>query len=181
MLNLYLAVIVTTLFLLPLTPAMAADPAPLQPRQLPQRNLQPLQRTPESIQRTAGSLDQQVAALQQQVQTLQTQVQALQSVIQITQQGTTIQAGNLSIMGQHSVTVNSQKDLHFSSGANLHVESGKNLSFKGGHTIVSEGASQLRLKAPLIILNDGNKPIALKDSPVGGGKVLSGSPTILAK
>jgi uncharacterized protein (DUF2345 family) len=85
------------------------------------------------------------------------------------------------IKGTYGLTVTSGKDLHITSGADIDIESAKDLSLKGGKNMTSEGASQIKLKAPQIKLNDGTKPIALKDSPVAGGKVISGSTTIFAK
>jgi hypothetical protein len=159
--------------------AIAADPNLRQVQPLPM----PPQRggTIPQLQLTLDYLYQQITALQQQVAGFQAQVNALQSVVQITQNGTTIQAGNMIIKGTYGLTVTSGKDLHITSGADIDIESAKDLSLKGGKNMTSEGASQIKLTAPQIKLNDGTKPIALQDSPVAGGKVLSGSTTIFAK
>jgi len=44
--------------------------------------------------------------------------------------------------------------------------------------VLVEGKGPLDLKAPLIKLKGGTKPLATVDSAVGNGKVLTGSPTI---
>jgi TolA-binding protein len=147
---------------------------PSRPTKPPGSNVPQLQLTPDFLY-------QQITALQQQVASLQGQVNLLRSVVQITQNGTTIQAGNMMIKGTNGLTVTSGKDLHIASGADMNIESAKDLSLKSGKNMTSEGAGQIKLKAPQIKLNDGTKPIALKDSPVAGGKVISGSTTIFAK
>ena len=134
--------------------AIAADPGT---RQLQRPPMQQQRGTVQPLKITPEYLNQQILALTQQVQALQIQVNSLRSVVQLTPNGATIQAENLS----------------------LHA--GKTLSLKGGQDVTAEGASQIKLKAPLIKLNDGNKPIALQDSPVAGGKVMSGSTSVFAQ
>ncbi len=109
------------------------------------------------------------------------QVNALRSVVQISQNGTTIQAENLSLNAGKTLTLHSGKDTNLTAGDNLNLSGGKDLSFTGGKDVTAEGAAQLKLKAPLIKLNNGTKGIALQHSPVAGGKVISGSTTIFAK
>ena len=158
--------------------ANAAAPDLMQPSR--PTNKPPGSNVPQ-LQLTPDFLYQQITALQQQVASLQGQVNLLRSVVQITQNGTTIQAGNMMIKGINGLTVTSGKDLHIASGADMNIESAKDLSLKSGKNMTSEGAGQIKLKAPQINLNDGTKPIALKDSPVAGGKVISGSTTIFAE
>jgi len=159
--------------------ASAADP---NIRQAPTRPMAPLQGgSIPQLQLTPDYLYQQITALQKQVATLQAQVNALRSVVQVTQNGATIQAGNVTIKGIYGLTLTSEKDLHIFSRADLDVESNKDLSLKSSNNITSESAGQIKLKASQINLNDGTKGVALQDSPVAGGKIISGSTTVFAK
>jgi len=159
--------------------AFAADPSirQVQPRPMaPQRGS-----TIPQLQLTPDFLYKQITALQQQVANLQGQVNLLRSVVQISQNGTTIQAVNLSLDASQALTMSSGKEINLTASDNLKLLSGKTLSLKGGKDVTAEGAAQIKLKAPQIKLNDGNNPIALKNSPVSGGKVISGSTSVFAK
>jgi hypothetical protein len=158
--------------------ALAADPNLRRAQPLPM----PPQRggTIPQLQLTPDYLYQQITALQQQVANLQGQVNLLRSVVQITQNGTTIQAGNMIIKGTNGLTVTSGKDLHISSGADMDIESAKDLSLKSGKNVTSEGAGQIKLKAPQIKLNNGNKSLAVVGSNVASGKVITGSTSVFA-
>lgn len=157
----------------------AADPSI---RQAPSRPMAPQRGgTIPQVQLTPDFLYQQITALQQQVANLQGQVNLLRSVVQISQNSTTIQAENLSLNAAKTLTLTSGKQTNLSASDDLKLLSGKTLSLKGGKDVTAEGASQIKLKAPLIKLNDGTKGIALQNSPVAGGKVISGSTTVFAK
>ena len=159
--------------------AIAADP---NIRQAPTRPISPPRGgSIPQLQLTPDYLYQQITALQKQVATLQAQVNALRSVVQITQNGATIQAAYLTIQGQTNLALTSSKKINLTAGDDLNLTSGKTLALQGGKDVTAEGAGQIKLKAPQIKLNDGTKPIALKDSPVAGGKVISGSTTVFAK
>ena len=168
---------VTMLLLLLLSSAFAAAPGTMQPGQPvkpPSRNIPQLQLTPDY-------LFQQITALKQQVQLLQAQVNSLRSVVQIAPNGTTIAAEELTIKGDKNLALSSSKNIGMTAGDVLAINGEKGITLKSGKDLSGEAGSQLKLKAPLIKLNDGTKGIALKDSPVAGGKVISGSTTILAK
>lgn len=169
----------TLLFVSQFSLAIAADPSI---RQAPSRPMAPQRGgTIPQVQLTPDFLYRQITALQQQVASLQGQVNLLRSVVQITQNGTTIQAENISLNASKTLTMSSGKQTNLTAGDNLQFLSGKTLSLKGGTDVTVEGAAHIKLKAPQIKLNDGTKPIALKDSPVVGGKVISGSTTVFAK
>ena len=171
----------------------AADPNLRQVQHLPMTpprgsTIPQLQLTPDylyqqitGLKQQNASLNKQNASLNQQIQILTGQVNALRSVVQISQNGTTIQAENLSLNAGKSLTLHSGKDTNLTASANLNLTGGKNLSLTGGKDVTAEGAAQIKLKAPLIKLNDGTKGIALQNSPVAGGKVISGSTTVFAK
>ena len=169
----------TMVFATQMSLALAADPSfrQAQPRQMaPQRG----SAIPQ-IQHTPDFLYQQITALRQQVTNLQGQVNLLRSVVQISQNGTTITAENLSFNAGKALTMSSGKETNLTASDNLKLTSGKTLSLKGGKDVIAEGAGKVKHKAPQIKFNDGNKPIALKDSPVAGGKVISGSSTVFAQ
>ena len=165
-------------FLFHISSAIGADPnsRQIQPRQMP---MQPKSSTPQmqltpdflyqqitSLKQQNSTLNQQVpmlngqvntlkkqnASLSQQIQILTGQVNALRSVIQISQQGTTIQAENLSLNAGKALTMSSGKETSLTAGEDLDLLSGKTLSLKGGKDVTAEGAAQLKLKAPLIKL-----------------------------
>lgn len=159
--------------------AGAADP---NIRQAPTRPMAPLQGgSIPQLQLTPDFLFQHITAIQQQVANLQGQVNALRSVVQVTQNGATIQAEYLTITGIKNLAMTSQKNVGLTAGDNLALTSAKNVSIKGGLDVTAEGTRTVKLKAPQIKLNDGNKPIAFKDSPVSGGKVMSGSTSVFAQ
>jgi|GEM_PF-2736068 len=159
--------------------AGAADP---NIRQAPTRPMAPLQGgSIPQLQLTPDFLYKQITALQQQVANLQGQVNALRSVVQVTPQGATIQAENLVLNAGKTLTMSSGKGTNLTAGDNLGLSSGKTISLQGGQDVTAEGAGKIKLKAPQIKLNDGNKPIAFKDSPVSGGKVMSGSTSVFAQ
>jgi len=172
-----LTIAFTTCFLMT-SLAHAAEPVTKQPRRPPiqqQRgNVQQFKITPEY-------LNQQILALKQQVRGLQAQVNALRSVVQITQNGTTIQAENLSLNAGKTLTMASGKGTNVTVGEDLSLISAKNVSVKGGKDVTAEGDGKIKLKAPQIKLNDGTKPLGIVGSSVSGGKVISGSTTIFAK
>ena len=172
-------IIATIIFVAQFSLAIGADPSI---RQAPSRPMAPQQgSTIPQLQLTPDYLYQQITALQQQVANLQNQVNVLRSVVQITQNGTTIQAENLSLNAGKNLTVSSGLDTDLTVGRDLSFLGAKNLSLKGGNDVMIEGASKVKLKAAQIQLNGDNKPIALKDSPVAGGKVISGSSTVFAQ
>jgi len=151
--------------------AIAADPSmkQMQPQPIPpQRG-----GTVPQLQLSPDYLYQQITALQQQIAGLLSQVNALRSVVQITQNGTTIQSGNLVIKGINGLLM--------TSGADMKFESNKDLSLKGGKNITSEAGSQIQIKGSQIRLNDGTTPLAFVGSTVVGGKVVTGSTGIFGK
>ena len=159
--------------------ANATDPSI---RQVPTRPMAPQREsTIPQLKLTPDYLYQQITSLQKQVAGLQAQVKALRSVVQVSQNGATIQATYLTIKGQTNLALTSSKKINLTAGDDLNLTSGKTLALQGGKDVTAEGAGQIKLKAPQIKLNDGTKPIALKDSPVAGGKVISGSTTVFAK
>lgn len=169
----------TILFVSQFSLAIAADPSirQMQPRPMtPQRGS-----TIPQLQLTPDYLYQQITALQQQVANLQGQVNLLRSVVQVSQNGTTITAENLSVNAGKALTMSSGKETNFTAGDNLALLSGKTLSLQGGKDVTVEGATNVKLKAQQVHLNGANKPIALKDSPVSGGKVIGGSTSVFAQ
>lgn len=172
-------VLATIMLIAQFAVTFAADPSM---RQAPSRPMAPQRGgTIPQVQLTPDFLYQQITALQQQVANLQGQVNLLRSVVQINQNGTTIQAENLSLNAGKTLTLHSGKDTDLTASDNLTLTGGKDLSFTGGKDVTAEGAAQIKLKAPLIKLNDGTKGIALQNSSVAGGKVISGSTTVFAK
>jgi uncharacterized protein (DUF2345 family) len=167
----------TTILVSQFSLALAADPGTRQlqrpPMQQQRVTVQPLKITPEY-------LNKKILALTQQVQTLQKQVTSLRSVVQVNQNGATIHAEHLSINAQKNLTMTSGKDTSLTAGDHLNLTSPKILSLQG-QEIVAEGSGKVKLKAPQIKFNDGNKPIALQDSPVAGGKIISGSTSVFAQ
>jgi len=158
--------------------ANAADP---NIRQAPSRPMTPLQGgSIPQLQLTPDYLYQQITALQQQVASLQAQVNVLRSVVQISQNGTTIQAENLTLHAGQILTMSSGKETELTVGGNLSLISGKNLLVKGAKTTSVEGAGEVKLKYPQIKLNDGSKPLAVVGSNVSGGKVITGSTSVFA-
>lgn len=169
----------TILFISQFSFALAADPNIRQvqpPPMAPQRG-----GTIPQLQLTPDYLYQQITALQQQVASLQNQVNVLRSVVQITQNGTTIQAENLSFNAVKTLTMSSGKETNLNAGDDLGLLSGKNLSLRGGQDVTAEGAGRIRLKAPQIKLNDGTQPLAVVGSSVSGGKVINGSMSVFVK
>jgi TolA-binding protein len=164
----------TTCFLIS-SIAQGAEPVTKQQRRpsIPQqqRNIQQLKITPEYLY-------QQISTLKQQVNVLQAQVNALRSVVQITQNGTTIQAENLSLNAGQTLTISSGKGTNVTVGEDLSLISAKNVSLKGGKDVTVEGAGRIKLKAPQIKLNDGTKSVARVTSSVASGKVVSGSTSV---
>ena len=158
--------------------ALAADPNLKQAQPLPM----PPQRggTIPQLQLTPDYLYQQIKALQQQVASLQGQVNVLRTVVQVTQNGTTIQAENLNLNAGKTLTMSSGKDTELTVGSDLSLISGKNLLVKGAKTTSVEGAGEVKFKSPQIKLNNGNKPLAVVDSNVSSGKVISGSTSVFA-
>ncbi|MEX2494281.1 MAG: hypothetical protein WD425_21285 [Nitrospirales bacterium] len=136
--------------------------------------------TAQQLQITPEYLNQQILALTQQVQALQGQVNSLRSVVLLSPNGVTIQAEHLTLNAGKTLTMSSGKETSLTSNDNLSLTSAKTLALQGGHDITAEGAAGLKLKAPQIKFNGGTKPIALKDSPVAGGKVIAGSATVFA-
>jgi FtsZ-binding cell division protein ZapB len=128
-----------------------------------------------------NTLKKQNSSLNQQIQILKGQVNALRSVVQVTATGTTIQAENLSLNAGKTLTMSSGKETNLTTGDDLDLVSGKTLSLQGGKDVAVEGKGTIKLKAPIIKLNDGNKGIALQDSPVAGGKVIGGSTSVFAQ
>lgn len=127
----------------------------------------------------APTTDQQLAALQQQVQALQAQVAALQSVLVVTPTGATLQALNLTVSSPQGVVIQSQKNVAITAGMTMNFQSGTSLSMKGNTIATVEGAGGLNLRGATVKLNNGSKPMATLGSAVAGGKVVSGSATIL--
>ena len=156
--------------------AVAADPSI--------RQVQPLPMAPQrgstipQLQLTPDFLYQQITALQQQVASLQNQANVLRSVVQISQNGTTIQAENLSLTAAKALTMTAGKDTNLTVGEDLSLTSGKDLVVKSGKNTTIEGGATLHLKAPQVKLNNGSKSVAHVTSTVAGGKVVSGSTTV---
>jgi len=166
--------------------AIAADPnirqAPAHPMAPPRSGSIPqIQLTPDLLYQEINALKQQNSALTQQIQILQGQVNTLQSVVQVSATGTTILAENLSLNAGKTLTMSSGLGTNLTTGGDLDLSSGKTVSLQGGKDVTVEGAGKVKLKAPQINMNDGNKGIALQDSPVAGGKVISGSTSVFAK
>ena len=174
----FILILATLLLVSQFSIAQAAEPGTrqLQRPPMPQQrgSVQPLKITPEY-------LNQQILALTQQVQALQTQVNGLRSVVQVTPNGATILAEHLVVNAGKTLTLSSGKETTLTASDHLKLTSGKTLSLQGGQDVTAEGAAQIKLKAPQIKFNDGNKPIALQDSPVAGGKVISGSTSVFAQ
>jgi len=176
--HILMTVVLTTCFLTT-SIAQAAEPGTRQRQRTPMQQqrgtVQQLQITPEY--------------LNQKILSLQTQLNSLRSVVKVTPNGATLQAEYLTIKGiKHLALVSSKKmqltaadDLGLASGKNLSLTGDRNVTVTGEKDVTVEGDSKIKLKAPQIKFNDGNKPIALKDSPVAGGKVISGSTSIFAK
>ena len=166
--------------------AQAAEPGTRQLRRPP---MQQQRGTVQQLQITPEYLNQKILSLTQKVQALQTQLNSLRSVVKVTPNGATLQAEYLTIKGiKHLALVSSKKmqltaadDLGLASGKNLSLTGDRNVTVTGEKDVTVEGDSKIKLKAPQIKFNDGNKPIALKDSPVAGGKVISGSTSVFAK
>lgn len=137
-------------------------------------NIQQLPLTPDVLY-------QHITALQQQVAELQAQVNALRSVVQVSQNGTTIQAEYLVIHGIKNLSLTSSKKTELTAADDLNLTSGTTLSLKGAQHATMEGAATIKFKAPQIRLNDGTQPLALVGSNVSGGKVATGSTSVLAK
>lgn len=138
-----------------------------------------MQRSLPGIQ--AQGPEQQIALLQQQVQTLQAQVAALQSVLVVTPTGATLQALNLTVSSPQGVVIQSQKNVAITAGMTMSFQSGASLSMKGNTIATVEGAGGLNLRGATVKLNNGTKPMATLGSAVAGGKVASGSTTILGE
>jgi hypothetical protein len=137
-------------------------------------NMQQLELTPDFLY-------QQLTAMQEQIAGLQAQVNALQSVIQVSQNGTTIQAEYLAIHGIKNLSLTSSKKTDLTAEEDLNLTSGTTLSLKGAQHATIEGAATIKFKASQITLNDGTQPLALVGSIVSGGKVVTGSTSVLAK
>lgn len=110
------------------------------------------------------TVDQRLAAMQQQMQALQMQVSALQSIVNIT---------------PSAVTIHSNGSLVIQAAKGVSIGAGQNVAIQGNGGVLVEGKGPLDLKAPLIKMNGGTKPLATVGSAVGMGKVLTGSGTIL--
>ena len=176
--HIFMTVALTTCFFMT-SMAQAAEPGTRQrqrpPMQQQRGTVQQLQITPEY--------------LNQKILSLQTQLNSLRSVVKVTPNGATLQAEYLTIKGiKHLALVSSKKmqltaadDLGLASGKNLSLTGDRNVTVTGEKDVTVEGDRKIKLKAPQIKFNDGNKPIALKDSPVAGGKVISGSTSVFAK
>lgn len=166
---------VTYMMIFSFSLGIAADPGTRQlqkpPIQQQRGTVQPLKITPEY-------LNKKILALTQQVQALQKQVTSLRSVVQVNQNGATIHAEHLVFNAQKSLTMTSGNKTTLTVGDNLTLDSGKTLSLKGDKDVTAEGGGKLKLKAPVIKLNDGTKPIARVTSAVSGGKVISGSNSV---
>ncbi|MDH5426567.1 MAG: hypothetical protein OEZ57_01270 [Nitrospirota bacterium] len=172
--HIFMTIAITTCVLMT-SVAQAADPGTRQiqrpPMQQQRGSVQQLQITPEY-------LNQQITALKQQVAHLQGQVNALRSVVHISQNGTTIQAENLSLNAVQALTMTAGKDTNLTVGEDLSLTSGKDVLVKSGKNTNIEGAATLHLKAPQVKLNNGSKSVAHVTSTVAGGKVVSGSTTV---
>ncbi|MDH5585071.1 MAG: hypothetical protein OEZ05_00420 [Nitrospirota bacterium] len=165
----------TTILVSQLTLAIAADPGTRQPQRAP---MQPQRGSVPQLQITPEYLNQQITALQQQVANLQGQVNLLRSVVHISQNGTTIQAENLSLNAVKALTMTSGRDTTLTVGDELTLTSGKDVLVKSGKNTDIVGAATLHLKAPQVKLNNGSKSVAHVTSSVAGGKVVSGSTTV---
>jgi hypothetical protein len=173
--------------------ALAADPNIRQaqpPRTAPPKGstIPQLQLTPDFLYQQITGLKQQNAflnkknaSLNQQIQILTGQVNALRSVVQISQNGTTIQAENLSLNAVQELTLNSGKETNLTAGDNLSLTSGKDLSLQSQKDVTAQGAGKIKFKAPQIRLNDGTQALAVVGSSVAGGKVISGSVSVFVK
>lgn len=158
--------------------AIAAEPGTRQHQRHP---MQQQSVTVPPLQITSEYLNQQILALTQQVQALQSQINILRSVVQVTPNGATIQAEYLTINGGKSLTLTSSKNVGVTAGELLAINSGKDIELKSQKDLSIEAASQIKLKGTQIKLNNGTKGIALQDSPVAGGKVISGSTSVFAQ
>ena len=175
--HIFMTMAFTTFFLMP----SLAQAAELGTRQLQRPPMQKQKGTVQRLKITPEYLNQQILALTQQVNALQTQVNNLRSVVQLTPNGATIQAEHLALNAGKTLSMSSGKEASLTSSDNLSLISGKTLALQGDQDVTAEGAGKIRLKAPQIKFNGGNKPIALKDSPVAGGKIISGSTSVFAK
>ncbi len=127
----------------------------------------------------ALTIEQQVAALQQQVQALQAQVNALQSVLKVTATVATLQAASIALLSANDVTIQSGKGVAVTAGTGIAMHSQAGTAIKAGSTATVETNGTMDLKGAFIKLNGGGKPLATVGSAVGGGKILTGSGTIL--
>ena len=140
--------------------------------------------------RSAPPLDQQVAALQQQVAVLQSQVNALLTVVRMTDTGVAGQGPAVVIAG-HSVDIRSDTNLGMRASSNLIAESGMNTTLRSGitmtlmsgTTMTVQAQSSAELKAAIIRLNNGSKPVATLGStvqmqPNGTGQIVNGATTV---
>ncbi len=110
------------------------------------------------------TVDQRFAAMQQQIQALQMQVSALQAVVNIT---------------PSAVTIHSNGSLIIQAAKGVSIGAGQTVSIQGTGGVFVEGKGPLELKAPLIKMNGGTKPLATVGSAVSNGTIVTGSGTIL--
>lgn len=110
------------------------------------------------------TVDQRLAAMQQQIQALQMQVSALQAIVNIT---------------PSAVTIHSNGSLVIQAAKGVSIGAGQTVSIQGTGGVFVEGKGPLELKAPLIKLNGGTKPLATVGSAVSNGTIVTGSGTIL--
>jgi len=169
--HIFMTVALTTCFFMT-SMAQAAEPGTRQRQRPP---IQQQRGSVQSLKITPEYLNKKILALTQQVQTLQKQVTSLRSVVQVNPNGATIHAEHLTFNAQKSLAMTSGKETTLTVGDNLKLTSGKTLSLMGGQDVTAEGGGKLTLKAPLIKLNDGTKPVARVTSTVSGGKVITGS------
>jgi hypothetical protein len=125
------------------------------------------------------TVEQKIAALQQQVQALQAQLAAVQSVLKVTPTGATLQAPTLSLLSIDGTTIQSSKGIAITAGVGIAMHSQAGTSIKAGSSASVEAADTMDVKGATIKLNGGGKPLATVGSAVGGGKILTGSSTLL--
>ena len=154
--------------------------------------------TPYSSQKSGGkkllitpeTLQKQILSLQRQVQLLQAQVVGLRSVLKVDQNGATLQAQTLNLVGESiSVQAQGSKGLSLSSTNGITIDGVGKIAMKSKTVLDLQSQGNLSAKAgavtnlmgSVIYLNGGGVPIATVGSKVAQGQVVSGSPTVLAQ
>ena len=92
-----------------------------------------------------------------------------------------MQGQTVTLSSPKNIVIQSQYNISATAGAAMSLQSGAAMTVRGNATTTVEGVGGLNLKGPTVRLNNGNKPVATVGSAVSGGKVLTGSMTILGE